>query len=110
MDVCHYDHVYHMCVCSTFWLFDCWVLCPPLKRNILQLSRGRGRGATALVMDADQHRPENVANAVARPKQQARWVTGHVTVSESDSGTLVMGNMAKSRSRSRQKVASAEAS
>ena len=76
---------------------------------MLQLSRGRGRGATALVMDADQHRPENVANAVARPKQQARWVTGHVTVSESDSDTLVMGNRAKSRSRSRQKVASAEA-
>ena len=60
-------------------------------------------------MDADQHRPENVANAVARPKQQARWVTGHVTVSESDSDTLVMGNRAKSRSRSRQMVASAEA-
>ena len=77
---------------------------------MLHVSRGRGRGATAFVMDADQHRPENVANAVARPKQQARWVTGHVTVSESDSDTLVMGNRAKSRSRSRQKVASAEAS
>ena len=49
-------------------------------------------------MDADQHRPENVANAEARPKQQARWVTRHVNLSESDS-----------RSRSRQKVASAEA-
>ena len=49
-------------------------------------------------MDADQHRPENVANAKARPKQQARWLTRHVNLSESDS-----------RSRSRQKVANAEA-
>ena len=50
-------------------------------------------------MDADQHRPENVANAEARPKQQARWVWP-VDMSESESD---------SRSRSRQKVASADA-